>query len=166
MSGSPIGHGSLYKCLCGGEVRGSNPTDSITFYKHTTNQFLGCHVVAHDWATWHHAICPKFATCHNMIRSLSTNKWLPHHQLPCQCTSNHVTCTDMPHHHPYGLYGLPSQHPVFFTVWRFRQIAISLAPDVRLRRNELRWIRDDEGYTLVCFEEIPRMFIFGLKFDP
>jgi hypothetical protein len=55
---------------------------------------------------------------------------------------------------------------LFLHVWRFKQIAISLSSDVRLNPNELHWVRDDEGYTPVRFEEIPRTFIFELNFDP
>ena len=39
MRGSPIGYRSLYKCLCGGEVRGSNPTDSIHFTNNNNNHY-------------------------------------------------------------------------------------------------------------------------------
>jgi hypothetical protein len=68
--------------------------------------------------------------------------------------------------HLYGLYGLPSQRPFFFLVWRFEQIVISLAPDVCLRRNELLWVCNDETYAHIRFEAIPRTLIFELKFDP
>jgi hypothetical protein len=86
--------------------------------------------------------------------SVGANSSLPHNR------------TIIPRQHLYGLYGLPSQHPIFFPIWQFEQITISLAPDVRLRQNELRWVHDDEGYALVHFGEIPRTLIFELKFDP
>jgi hypothetical protein len=57
--------------------------------------------------------------------------------------------------------GLYSQHPFFFLpVCHFEQNAISLAPDVRLNPNELRWVRNDEAYTLVRFEAIPSTLNF------
>jgi hypothetical protein len=59
-----------------------------------------------------------------------------------------------------------AQSALFLPVWRIEQIAITFAPDVRLRRNELRWVRDDEGYKPICFEAILRTFIFEVKFDP
>ena len=112
-------------------------------------------MVAHDWATWHHTIGTINATCRIPIR--------PH--LPIQ--NCHITSATS----AYGLchinlYGLHSQRPFFLPVWRSEQIAISLALDVRLRWNELRWVHDDEVYALVHFEAIPRTLIFELKFDP
>jgi hypothetical protein len=74
----------------------------------------------------------------------------------------HISCT------AYATSAVrPAQSaPFFFPVWRFEQIAITFAPDVRLRRNELRWVRDVEGYKPICFEAILRTLIFELKFAP
>ena len=54
----------------------------------------------------------------------------------------------------------------FLLVGRFEQNVISLSSDVCLNPNELRWVRDDEGYAPVRFEAIPRTLIFELNFDP
>jgi hypothetical protein len=43
---------------------------------------------------------------------------------------------------------------LFLPVCHFEQNAISLAPDVRLNRNELRWVCNDEAYAPVRFEVI------------
>ena len=80
---------------------------------------------------------------------------LPFDQFPCN--------NSLPRHHMYGLY---SQHQFFLPVWLNEQIAISLAPDVRLRRNELHWVRNDEAYALVRFEAIPSTLNFWAKFEP
>jgi hypothetical protein len=143
------------------EVRGSIPVDSINFL--TNNQpIAGCHVAAHDWATWHQ----------------TTNQKMPRVETPfahiCQsetAMSSYATSMSLCHIRP-----LPRQHvwtvrtaqsaQFFLPVWRFEQIAISLSSDVRLNPNELRWVCDDEGYAPVRFEAILRTLIFELKFDP
>jgi hypothetical protein len=55
----------------------------------------------------------------------------------------------MPRQHLYGLYRLYSQHPFFFPICHFDQNVISLAPDVHLNPNKLRWVRDNEAYAPV-----------------
>jgi hypothetical protein len=110
----PIGRADFVKALAGGEVRGSNPTDSKTILINKPKRPIpGCHVAAHDWATWHPIICPITATCRITFTQLPTNT-LPHHHV----WSIHITygqamsaCTDMPRQHPYGLH---SQHPFFY----------------------------------------------------
>jgi hypothetical protein len=159
------------KALNGGGGPGVKPRGlHIIFINHILNQQPtdGFHVAAFHWATWHHAICPKSATWRIRIRPLSTNQILPCHHCQFSCHMFHVICTaatSSVRHMPRQLYGLPSQHP-FFPVWQFEQIAITFAPDVRLRRNELRWVRNDEGYKPICFEAILRTLIFEVKFDP
>jgi hypothetical protein len=124
-------------------------------------------VAAHDWATWHHTIRQLNATCQQSIHPRVLPTMPTTSTATCESYPTTSSCMDLPCQHPYGLYGLHSQRPFFLPVWRFEQIAISLAPDVCLRRNELRWVHDDEGYALVRFEVIPRtLLIFELKFDP
>ena len=48
----------------------------------------------------------------------------------------------------------------FFTFFHFEQNMISLATDVRLNPNELRWVHNDEAYALVWFEVIPSTLNF------
>jgi hypothetical protein len=118
----------------------------------------GCHVAALHWATWHLSIAQENATCRTITRPPSTNH---------NC---HISCQGV--RMSMSLYTATSGRtacpvsPFFFPVWRFEQIAITFAPDVRLRRNKLRWVRDDEGYKPICFEAIPRTLIFEVKFDP
>jgi hypothetical protein len=90
------------------EVGGSTPVQTTTkFYT-----LEGCHVAAHDWATWHHI------TCHPMT---CVNKLLVH--VPCQITCPvslptqhlctvaspcHLPCVG-PYHATSTLYRLYSQ---------------------------------------------------------
>jgi hypothetical protein len=103
-----------------------------------------CHVSQHDLSK-----CQPIQKC----QLISTTSPLPRQRtvMPCQ---------------PVRTIQTVQSAQFFLPVWRFEQIAISLVPDVRLRRNELCWVRDDDGYALVHFEAIPRTLIFGLKFDP
>jgi len=55
---------------------------------------------------------------------------------------------------------------IFLPVWLDEHIAISLTPDVRLRRNELHRVRNDEVYSLIQFEVILGTLNFWAKFDP
>jgi hypothetical protein len=56
---------------------------------------------------------------------------------------------------PSNLLSLDRQiAPFFLPVCHFEQNAISLAPDVRLNPNELRWIHNDETYAPIRFEAI------------
>jgi hypothetical protein len=48
----------------------------------------------------------------------------------------------------------------FLYVCHFEQNAISLTPDVRLNPNELRWVQNNEAYSLVRFEAILRTLNF------
>jgi hypothetical protein len=127
------------------EVTGSNPVDSNkVLYKQPITR---CHVAAHDWATWHHTtnqILPRVTMSFIHICQLSATQ-------PC-----HVSY-GLPRQQPYGLY---SQHPFFLLVCHFEQNAISLAPDVHLNPNELRWVCNDEAYTPVRFEAIPSTLNF------
>jgi hypothetical protein len=105
------------------------------------------------------------ATCHPI-------NWATINQYEYATSSNfQVTmCTTCHHVIMYGSCPVScTACPVstlFFPVWRFEQIAITFSPDVHLRRNELRWVRDDEGYKPICFEAILRTLIFEVKFDP
>jgi hypothetical protein len=116
-------------------------------------------------------VAPNHLTkqCH-MSRYHSTST--VNQNMPCHRTdvwSSHITSSKSAYGHATSASVRTvrtAQSTLFLSIWRFKQIAISLAPDIRLRRNELRWIRDDEGYALVRFEAIPRTLIFWLKFDP
>ena len=55
------------KVLCVGEVRGSNPMDSNIILHNNQKPIKGCHVAAHDWATWHPITWPNNATCRDII---------------------------------------------------------------------------------------------------
>jgi hypothetical protein len=129
--------------LCKGytwvEVTGSNPVDSNNIlYK---QPIAGCHVAAHDWATWHRTtnqILPCVAMSFIHIFQLSTTQLC------------HVSY-GLPRQQSYGLY---SQHPFFLPVCHFEQNMISLALDVCLNPNELCWVHNDEAYFLVRFEAI------------
>jgi hypothetical protein len=72
---------------------------------------------------------------------------------PCHMPTVHITTCHvsyvLPRQHPYGLYGLYSQHPFFWHVCHFEHNVISLAPNVHLNPNELRWVRNDEAYAPV-----------------
>jgi hypothetical protein len=116
---------------------------------------------AFHWATWHLPIAHNHATCRHITRPQSTNQKISTSPATLTVRSPrqlygicHVSCTACP------------VNTLFFPVWRFEQIAITFAPDVRLRRNELRWVRDVEGYKPICFEVILRTLIFELKFAP
>jgi hypothetical protein len=61
-NGSPHSTKSFPK----GEVTGSNPVD-YTILINKPKPIKGCHVAAHDWATWHHNICQEIATCRQLI---------------------------------------------------------------------------------------------------
>jgi hypothetical protein len=119
------------------EVTGSNPVDSNKIlYK---QPITWCHMAAHDWATWHR----------------TTNQNLPHvtisfiHIYQLSATQPCHVSYGLPHHHPYRLYGLYSQHPFFLPVCCFEQNVISLTPDVCLNPNKLCWVCNDEAYTPV-----------------
>jgi hypothetical protein len=131
------------------EVTGSNPVDSNNIlYK---QPITGCHVAAHDWATWHR----------------TTNQILPHVAMSfihiCQLSTTQLC---------HVSYGLPAavrtvqSTSLFLPVCHFEQNVISLAPDVRLNPNELRWVRNDEAYALVRFEAIPSTLNFEQNLIP
>jgi hypothetical protein len=48
-----VGWMAFAKALCGGEVRGLNPTDSNIILYNNNKPIKGCHVATHDWAMWH-----------------------------------------------------------------------------------------------------------------
>jgi hypothetical protein len=91
----------------------------------------GCHVVAHDWATWHHTICRKWChvSQHNLPKCQPIQKCHVIVRPPCQRTV-------MPCQHPYALYELPSQRPFFtcLTIQTDRDISRSRHPF------ETKWI--------------------------
>ena len=142
------------KTLYYGEVAGSNPVGSTSFWTNTQTKNEG--------DTWCPSIGPHVSLLFAFNRTRVTLQ-LGNHQ-PIRI--RHVM--KLPSHHTIAMSAVrPTQSTsFFFPVWWFEQIAITFAPDVRLRRNELRWVRDNEGYAHVRFEAIPRTLIFGLKFDP
>jgi hypothetical protein len=99
-------------------------------------------MAAIDWATCHHPIRHKQATCQETIHRPTSNQHLPRVVRPCQLspatcqetihgpTSNqHLPCViqpyqlipatcrmALPRQHLYGLYGLYSQH-IFFCMF-------------------------------------------------
>jgi hypothetical protein len=83
------------KDFVGGEVHGfESPGLHKILYKPLAN--MGCHVAAHDWATWHLYIPTKHATCQLMIRPRPTV--LPHQLATSICSYCLVT---LPRHSPY-----------------------------------------------------------------
>jgi hypothetical protein len=73
----------------------------------------------------------------------------------------------------YRLYGhLPRQHCTDCTVskilhvWKNEQNMISFSYDICLSLFKLHWVRNNEAYTHVHFEVIPRTFIFEKKLIP
>jgi hypothetical protein len=90
--------------LPGPKVMGSNPVESQTILP--LQPMEGCHMAAQDWATWHHVIRPKYATCQTRIRPPVKNICPISMSLLC-----HVTCTVVRHVHSASmsaLYGLHS----------------------------------------------------------
>jgi hypothetical protein len=141
-----------YPCL---EVAGLIPADYTSF-----NRCLG--------DTW----WPLSGPCVSIL--FTTNKPRVIHQLIHMTTNTPATCHmvyhvlySLPRQHPYGLYGLYSQHNFFFfACFHFEQNTISLSSDVYLNLNKLCWVRDDEVYTLVQFEVIPSTFNFEQHLIP
>jgi hypothetical protein len=139
------------KSLHSGGGPGVEPR-GLQYILHKTNRTnkrvtRGAHGLGHV-SSYH---LPPKDTCHFLIRQLPTNECFPRH---------FCTVVRSCHVRPYGLYGLVQSASKFLPVWLDEQIAISLAPDVRLRRNELRWVRNDEAYALVQFEVIPSTLNF------
>jgi hypothetical protein len=64
-------------------------------------------------------------TCHFRIGQTMCQK-VQNRMTRVMPRSCHVSCTDMPHHHPYGL---PSQHPFFYC------LAIQIDRDISLSRH-------------------------------
>jgi hypothetical protein len=114
-------------------------------------------MAAIDWAMCHHTISHQDAMCQQLIHPLNFQLSATH---PC-----HVSYV-LPRQHPYGLYGLYSQHPFFLPVCRFEQNAISLSPDVCLNPNELRWVHNNEAYAPIRFEVIPSTLNFEQNLIP
>jgi hypothetical protein len=90
-----IGKGPFLKVLGLVVVMGSNPMDpKNNFFRNMPLQLMtGCHVAAHDWATWHLPICRINATCQLLtgpvachMYALSAN--LPNHHQPESATSS------------------------------------------------------------------------------
>jgi hypothetical protein len=126
------------------EVTGSNPVDSNKILN--KQPIIWCHVAAHDWATWHR----------------TTN-----HNLPCVaipfiqlCQLCHSALPRVVRTATSAAVRTVQSASFFLPVCHFEQNAISLAPDVRLSPNELRWVRNDEAYALVRFEVIPSTLNF------
>jgi hypothetical protein len=61
------------------EIRGSTPVENINFYTNY-EPTTGCHVAAHDWATWHLNNQSKSAKCQMLIRP-------PVFHVPCQLSA-------------------------------------------------------------------------------
>jgi hypothetical protein len=119
-------------------------------------------VAAHAWATWHQTTCQNDATCHIMIRPhIPINDYhiINYHVIVQTC---HIIVRPLPRQHPYELY---CQH-IFFTYLTIQTDRDISLIHVCLNPNELRWVRNNEGYAPVHFEAIPRTLIFELNFDP
>jgi hypothetical protein len=63
-----VGHTLPKHCMEPKGGPGFNPHGLHIILKQQPNAIQGCHVAAHDWATWHQNICQDNATCHQMIR--------------------------------------------------------------------------------------------------
>jgi hypothetical protein len=95
------GRRRFVKSLHSGGGLGVEPR-GLPIILHSTNEPIsGCHVAAHDWATWHPIIAQKTATCRHLIRQPSTNQklstsLLPHHHTVCMtpAMSACTNCTD------------------------------------------------------------------------
>jgi hypothetical protein len=123
-------------------------------------------------AMCHHC---KGDTCHYLIGPLylstssihtpsqpatSVVRTLPCHSqlfLPHQLYG-YTSCTVSYHMALYRLYELYNQH--FLPVWKNEYIAISGAYNVCLSPFKFRWVRIDEAYTHVRFEDITIILIF------
>jgi hypothetical protein len=116
-------------------------------------------MAAHAWATWHHTICQKDATCHK----IHSPTCLPlDFQLNSSTSSNSAsnsatTCGSIPCH--VSLYTDCTVNKIL-PVWKNEQNMISHSSDVCLNPFELRWVREDEAYTPVHFEAILSTLIF------
>jgi hypothetical protein len=81
------------------EVAGSTPVQNHIILHKTYEPTTGCHVAAHDWATWHINNQPKYAKCQSQdaprVCHASTSV-LPHHLPSHLLTSSCATC------HPYS----------------------------------------------------------------
>jgi hypothetical protein len=92
-----VGRTVFAKALCGGEVWGSNPTDSNIILHNNKKPIKGCHVAAHDWATWHLTINQRDATCRSLIRPTVNQQMLatsPHVRSYGSATSACTDCTE------------------------------------------------------------------------
>jgi hypothetical protein len=119
------------------EVTGSNPVDSNkVLYK---QPITWCHVAPYNQ--------PNAATFRNVIR--------PHLPTVCHSALPHVIRTTTS-----AAVQIVQSTSIFFPVCHFEQNAISLAPNVCLNPNELRWVRNDEAYAPVQFEAIPSTLNF------
>jgi hypothetical protein len=129
------------------EVTGSNSVDSNKILN--KQPIIWCHVVAHDWATWHHT------TNHNMpcvaIPFVQLCQ-LCHSALPCviQTTMSAVVRT----------VRTVQSTSIFLHVCHFEQNVISLSPDIHLSPNKLCWVHNNKAYALVLFEVIPSTLNF------
>jgi hypothetical protein len=114
------------------------------------------HVATIDWATCRHPIRYKHAMSYANC---------PHNCLPCVVWPA-TSAYDLPCQRLYRLYGLYSEHPFFLPICHFEQNTISLAPDVRLNPNKLRWVHNNETYAPIQFEVIPSTLNFEQNLIP
>jgi hypothetical protein len=98
------------------------------------------HMAAIDWATCHHSIHCKQA----MSPANCPNSYLPRVVRPATSVSVRTV----------------QSTSLFLHVCHLEQNTISLAPDVCLNPNELRWVCNDEAYTPIRFEAIPSTLNF------
>jgi hypothetical protein len=124
--------------------------ESIKLFPHKPTK--GFHMASHDWATWHHTISPKYATCQNM-----THPRISQHIF-------HVIVRS------YGLHGRLLHQQVgtiqlakSLYVWKNEQNIISFTYGVRLSPFKLCWVCNDEACAHIHFEVILRTFIFRLS---
>jgi hypothetical protein len=133
-------------------VRGSTPMDSTLIYKPNDNINVPRGTI--PFVNKMPRVKTKFShICHLDVQSTPTTSAFPLVGLyPC-----HISL--------YGLYRLYNQQ-LFLLIRQIEQNTISHSFDVRLNPFEVRWVREDEAYTLAHFEVIPNTFISGLNFDP
>jgi hypothetical protein len=121
------------KPLYRGEVRGSNPTASMKFYKMNQQPTDGCHVAALDWATWHakfemncHVSTNYSSSCHpiKICHISQTAK----SSAMCAC---HVS-TVRPCH--VAVRPAQSASSFFLPVWLGEQTSITSPYGLRLRK--------------------------------
>jgi hypothetical protein len=122
----------------GGEVTCKKPMRS-TFFTINNGPIHGCHMAAHVWATWYHAICRnKLPRVHQQFIHLFVGKSAQsatnHISTLATCQTYHIIYTGMPHVTPdwstcpFHVSNHTPSHPttlVVRTLPRHRQLCLS-----------------------------------------